>query len=28
LPRWTLTPPAPREMTVLGNYRMLNAEGA
>lgn len=24
LPGWTLTPPAPREMTVLGNYRMLD----
>lgn len=24
LPGWTTTAPTPREMTVLGNYRMLN----
>jgi hypothetical protein len=26
LPGWTMTAPTPRAMTVLGNYRMLNAE--
>jgi hypothetical protein len=26
LPGWTKTAPIPQEMTVLGNYRMLNAE--
>jgi hypothetical protein len=26
LPGWTLNPPQPRQLTVLGNYRMLTAE--